>query len=403
MEPVSKCFDSPAASGTTSVIVTTVLATIALQSLIRYALWPSSKPKVIPGPLATYIPKLSQDELKKVTYHPDYYPGARDVTTPYGNIRVYEFGPEDGRKVLFIHGISTTCMTLQDIARPLAEKGCRVMLFDLFGRGYTDAPGDLEYDTRLWVTQILLVLASSKLPWTGENGLNLVGYSLGGGIAANFAATFPHMVQTLILLAPSGVIRPENIGRASRLIFTSGIIPERLLGRLTKWRLKQPIDKAVSKKRKPSSVGVLEKSVEGEGKESFIDAAEQEAVDPNEEGPAALEPTPFERTVESVVHWTLDHHEGFVPAFMSTIRFAPLMDQHGCWRQLAARKPGTTAVLLGRHDQLIQKDDYVEDALPLLGGEDNVFWRVVPGAHNFPFTNGPEALECIYEFWGMKG
>ncbi|RYP90571.1 hypothetical protein DL770_003333 [Monosporascus sp. CRB-9-2] len=403
MEPVSKCFDGPAASGATSVIATTVLATIALLSLTRYALWPSSKPKVIPGPLTTYLPKLSQDELKKVTYHPDYYPGARNVATPYGNIRVYEFGPEDGRKVLFIHGISTTCMTLQDIARPLAEKGCRVMLFDLFGRGYTDAPGDLEYDTRLWVTQILLVLASSKLPWTGENGLHVVGYSLGGGIAANFAATFPHMVETLILLAPAGVIRPENIGRASRLIFTSGIIPERLLGRLTKWRLKQPIDKAVSKKRKPSAVQALGKSLEGEGKESFIDAAEQEAVDPNEEGPAALEPTPFERTVESVVHWTLDHHEGFVPAFMSTIRFAPLMDQHSYWRQLARRKPGTTAVLLGRHDQLIQKDDYVEDALPLLGGEDNVFWRVVPGAHNFPFTNGPEALECIYEFWGMSG
>ena len=88
---------------------------------------------------------------------------------------------------------------------------------------------------------------------------------------------------------------------------------------------------------------------------------------------------------------------------MSTIRFAPLMDQHDYWRQLASRKPGTTAVLLGRHDQLIQKDDYVEDALPLLGGKDNVFWRVVPGAHNFPFTNGPEALECIYEFWDMKG
>jgi hypothetical protein len=42
---------------------------------------------------------------------------------------VYEFGPEDGRKVLFVHGISTSCMTLKDIAQPLADKGCRVMLF----------------------------------------------------------------------------------------------------------------------------------------------------------------------------------------------------------------------------------------------------------------------------------
>lgn len=253
------------------------------------------------------------------------------------------------------------------------------------------------------MTQILLVLASSKLSWTGEAGLNVVGYSLGGGIAANFAATFPHMVETLVLLAPAGVIRPENFGRASRLIFTTGIIPERLLARLTKWRLRQPIDRAVARRRRPSSV---RHAVEGE---SVFDAAAQETADPNErigeggEGEGApLSPTPFERVVESVVHWTLDNHEGFVPAFMSTIRSAPMMGQHEYWRQLAKRKPGTTAVLLGRHDRMIQKDDYVEDALPLLGGKDNVFWRVVPGAHNFPFTNGPEALESLYEFWGMQ-
>lgn len=47
----------------------------------------------------------------------------------YGNIHVYEFGPEDGRKVLLLHGISTSCMTLAAIAHDLAAKGCRVMLF----------------------------------------------------------------------------------------------------------------------------------------------------------------------------------------------------------------------------------------------------------------------------------
>lgn len=259
------------------------------------------------------------------------------------------------------------------------------------------------------MTQILLVLASSKLSWTGEAGLSIVGYSLGGGIAANFAAAFPHMVETLVLLAPAGLIRPENIGRASRLIFTTGLVPERLLARLTKWRLRQPIDRAVSKRaRRPSSssssslaVAAVRQAIEGG--ESVFDAAAQEAVDPNDDNEEALPqgPTPFERTVEGVVHWTLDNHDGFVPAFMSTIRSAPMMGQHEHWRQLARRKPGTTAVLLGRHDQLVQKDDYAEDALPLLGGGDNVFWRVVPGAHNFPFTHAPQALECLYEFWGM--
>ncbi|KAL7629392.1 hypothetical protein AAE478_000912 [Parahypoxylon ruwenzoriense] len=394
MEAVSKCFGAPAESRSTAVIATTVVTTVALISLARFALLPRKR-AVIPGPLTTSVPRLSKAEIAKIPYSLDTFPGARDVVTPYGNVRVYEFGPEDGRKVLFIHGISTSCMTLKDVAIPLAEKGCRVMLFDIFGRGFSDAPGDVPYDTRLFVTQILLVLASSSLSWTGDNGLNVIGYSLGGGIAANFAATFPAMVESLILLAPAGLIRPENFGRASRLIFTSGIIPERILTWITKHRLRQPIASAVSKKLKNPANDM---SPHPEGKEDYVEAAIQEAVDPVDEPPQ----TPFELQVLDYVHWSLDFHEGFVPAFMSTIRYAPLMEQRDYWRQLAKRRPGTTAVLLGKDDNLIQKDDYAEDALPLLGGEDNVYWRIVPGSHNFPFTHGPDTLEHIYEFWDME-
>ncbi|KAI1779934.1 alpha/beta-hydrolase [Hypoxylon cercidicola] len=392
MEAISQCFEAPGESLSAAAIATTVVTTVTLISLARFALWPRKR-AVIPGPLTTSIPKLPKDEIDKIPYKPDFFPGARDVVTPYGNIRVYEFGPEDGRKVLFIHGISTSCMTLKDIAVPLAENGCRVMLYDLFGRGYSDAPGDVPYDTRLFVTQMLLVLASSPLSWTGHNGLNIIGYSLGGGIAANFAATFPDMVETLILLAPAGLIRPENFGRFSRLVFTSGVIPERVLAWLTKRRLRQPIASAVSKKVK-RAVGAL---AQNGGKEDYVDLAVQEAVDPADEPPQ----TPFELEVIRYVHWALRFHRGFVPAFMSTVRHAPLLGQHGYWRQLARRRPGTTAVLLGEGDTLVQKDDYVEDALPLLGGEANVYWRVVPGSHNFPFTHAPDALERIYEFWGL--
>ncbi|KAI8966029.1 alpha/beta-hydrolase [Daldinia sp. FL1419] len=382
-------------SGSTAIIATTVATTVALISLARFTLWPE-KPAVIPGPLTTSLPRLSQAARSEIPYQPDAFPGARDVVTPYGNIRVYEFGPEDGRRVLFLHGISTSCMTLKSIAVPLAEKGCRVMLFDLFGRGFSDAPADVPYDTRLFVSQILLVLASSPLPWTGENGLSIIGYSLGGGIAANFAATFPHMVESLVLLAPAGLIRAENFGRASRLVFQSGIIPERLLAWLTKRRLRQPIASSVSKKVRRSMSGATSKTLlRGEAKEDYVDVAVQEAVDTVEEAP----PTPFERQVLGYVHWALDFHHGFVQAFMSTIRYGPLMEQHDYWRQLAKRKPGTTAVILAQDDSLIQKDDYAEDALPILGGKDNVYWRIVPGSHNFPFTHAEQALECIYEFW----
>ncbi|KAI0424147.1 Alpha/Beta hydrolase protein [Xylaria sp. FL1042] len=387
MDIVAEYFNSLSELTTPVVVATTVATTLALASLTRFALWPR-KPQIIPGALTTSVPRLSEDELAKATYRPDHFPGARDVVTPYGNIRVYEFGREHGRKVLLIHGISTSCMTLADIANGLVEKGCRVMMFDLFGRGYSDAPGDLPYDTRLFVSQILLVLASSELAWTGRDAFSLIGYSLGGGIAVNFAATFPDMIESLVLLSPAGLIRPENIGRFSRLVFTSGLVPERLLAWMTKSRLRSPIDNAVSKRRITAPA---------DDKEDFVDVAVQETVG----APTESSPTPFERDVVNFVHWSLDHNEGFVPAMMSTIRYAPLMEQQQYWRMLVYRRPGTTAILIGQDDNLVQHEDYEEDALPLIGGKEHVHWHIVPGAHNFPFTHSQSALKVIYEFLSL--
>lgn len=62
----------------------------------------------------------------------DVLPGARDISTPYGSMRVYEWGPEDGSKILLVHGITTPCIALGGLAHALADRGCRVMLFDLY-------------------------------------------------------------------------------------------------------------------------------------------------------------------------------------------------------------------------------------------------------------------------------
>jgi hypothetical protein len=65
---------------------------------------PSPSRDSIPSPLTTLIPSLKPEEASALSYSPDFYPGARDVPTPIGSMRVYEFGPQDGRKVLCIHG-----------------------------------------------------------------------------------------------------------------------------------------------------------------------------------------------------------------------------------------------------------------------------------------------------------
>lgn len=83
---------------------------------------------IIRSPLDRIL-SLPSHEQKRLPYPPDMLPGARDVLSPCGSIRVYEWGPETGRKVLLIHGISTPAVALSSIAEELVRNGCRVMLF----------------------------------------------------------------------------------------------------------------------------------------------------------------------------------------------------------------------------------------------------------------------------------
>lgn len=88
-----------------------------------------SYPKPLPSPRTTLLPHLSAQEIADLPYAPDALPGARHVDTPYGSMRVYEWGPDDGAKVLLVHGISTPCVALAGVADGLVKRGKRVMLF----------------------------------------------------------------------------------------------------------------------------------------------------------------------------------------------------------------------------------------------------------------------------------
>ncbi|KAK4191764.1 Alpha/Beta hydrolase protein [Podospora australis] len=386
-------------NNTPLIIAGTAIATTAIVSLLNRFLYPTP-PKLLRSPLKTVLPKLSEEQLSQLEYQPDIFPGARDVSTPYGSVRVYEFGPPDGQKVLFVHGISTTCMTMTKLASALAyQRGCRVMLFDLFGRGFSDNPADLPHDSRLYLSQALIALASSELSWSS---FTLIGYSLGGGIVTHFAASFPHLVSNLILLAPAGLIRPQSFGTVTRFVFQSGYVPPKMLAFFTKRRLQKPIRS--SSKRATAALAQAEAALETASSSAKTDAVtassllEDEATDS-----ATSEPrTALERRVLKAVHWQLKNHAGFVDAFISCIRYAPMTGQEEAFRKLAERKKGTTAVVLGTWDEIIDPDEYDADVLPLMGGADQVIWEKVPGGHDFPMTYAEETLEVIYRVLGME-
>ena len=67
--------------------------------------------------------------LSKPPYPADVFPGGRPFKTVYGTIQVFEWGPEDGEKVLLVHGLNTPCISLGDMAKEFVRRGCRVMLY----------------------------------------------------------------------------------------------------------------------------------------------------------------------------------------------------------------------------------------------------------------------------------
>lgn len=120
---------------TMSQSIWTALAAVALATLmliLRLARLPLQQ--TIPSPRDTLLPKISLKQAAALPYPPDLLPGARDVATPYGVMRVYEWGPKDGEKMLFIHGDTTPAPMLGPVARDLVNRGCRVMMFGMFIR-----------------------------------------------------------------------------------------------------------------------------------------------------------------------------------------------------------------------------------------------------------------------------
>jgi len=108
--------------------VVTAAACLSLYIWLRPALGEPSRPR-------KHITSRARESARSTSsraalpYPPDVFPGGRDVETEYGTIKVFEWGPEDGEKVLLMHGIGTPCVALGDMAKEFVERGCRVMLF----------------------------------------------------------------------------------------------------------------------------------------------------------------------------------------------------------------------------------------------------------------------------------
>ncbi|KAG6369632.1 Alpha/Beta hydrolase protein [Boletus reticuloceps] len=146
-------------------------------------------------------------------YPEDYYQGGSYVLLPHGRTRYWLIGPKQGPRVVLIHGLSIPAIVWKDVAPVLASRGYRVLLYDLYGRGYSDAP-DVTYDVSLHTTQLALLMQHIK--W---DDAYVVGLSMGGGIATAFAVQFPHLVNGKVaLVASGGIIESADISRTAKFM-----------------------------------------------------------------------------------------------------------------------------------------------------------------------------------------
>ncbi|MCR8825306.1 alpha/beta fold hydrolase [Pseudosulfitobacter koreensis] len=122
------------------------------------------------------------------------------ATLSRGVVHYDWLGPVRGPVCVCIHGLTTSSYVWGGLARGLAAMGFRVLIFDHYGRGYSDRPKG-AHDNAFYLSEVEELLAHEGV----DQDITLIGYSMGGAIATLYAAAHPDQIRQLILLAPAGM------------------------------------------------------------------------------------------------------------------------------------------------------------------------------------------------------
>ncbi len=118
----------------------------------------------------------------------------------YGPLAMHyiEKGKGD-QHILLLHGFRAHTYTWRHLIDPLAQEGYHVWAVDLIGYGFSDKPDQVPYHVDFFVQQIKAFMDAKEIARA-----HLVGNSMGGGLALNFACTHPDRTHSLSLLNALG-------------------------------------------------------------------------------------------------------------------------------------------------------------------------------------------------------
>ncbi|MPZ67145.1 MAG: alpha/beta fold hydrolase [Pseudonocardiaceae bacterium] len=129
----------------------------------------------------------------------DEVSGALQFRTVHGYRRAFRIAGE-GPPLLLIHGIGDSSVTWQDVIGPLSRRHL-VIAPDLLGHGASARPR-ADYTVAAYANGMRDLLGV-----LGVDRVTVVGHSLGGGVAMQFAYQFPDRTDRLVLVSSGGLGR----------------------------------------------------------------------------------------------------------------------------------------------------------------------------------------------------
>jgi pimeloyl-ACP methyl ester carboxylesterase len=134
-------------------------------------------------------------------------PGITEATVDTGRLKMHVLvsGPQDGDPVVLVHGNMSSGPFWEETMLTLAAEGYRVLAPDLRGYGDTEAvPVDATRGMRDWSDDLKALVTSLDL-----GRFHLVGWSMGGGVAMQYAIDNGADLLSLTLESP---ISPYGFG-----------------------------------------------------------------------------------------------------------------------------------------------------------------------------------------------
>ena len=217
---------------------------------------------LVGGALAPFVvdhlrPKTSADERNAAKGHL--------AALPQGQTYITWDGPEDGKILVAVHGLTTPSYVYDALVPGLVAMGYRVMRYDHIGRGLSDPP-TAPQTAGFFIDHLCAILEHEAIDPPEQ--VTLMGYSMGGSIVSAFAAEHPDRVSQLILLAPAGL----GITESSGAVFARRVplIGDWLMEIYGRWSLKSALQ--AERQERIEVGGVVDKQLDAFAKRGYLRA-----------------------------------------------------------------------------------------------------------------------------------